>query len=161
MNSGDQDAKPSVFTDAEIAYLHGERRLGRIASVGSDGTPHVVPVGWSHSTQHDTIDVTGRDLGQTKKFRDIARSSRPAIVIDDVASTNPWRPRGIEIRGGAEAILIPTRRGVRRGAFVASACRPAGQPSEGEGGGDGRGAGPTPAAIGLRADGGSSGATDE
>lgn len=55
MNSGDQDAKPSVFTDAEIAYLHGERRLGRI---GSDGTPHVVPVGWSHSTQHDTIDVT-------------------------------------------------------------------------------------------------------
>jgi len=49
MNSGDQDAKPSVFTDAEVAYLHGERRLGRIASVGSvgsDGTPHVVPVGW-------------------------------------------------------------------------------------------------------------------
>jgi pyridoxamine 5'-phosphate oxidase family protein len=107
MNSGDHDAKPSVFTDAEIAYLHGERRLGRIASVGSDGTPHVVPVGWSHSTQHDTIDVTGRDLGQTKKFRDVARSGRAAIVIDDVASTNPWRPRGIEIRGGAEAITHP------------------------------------------------------
>ncbi len=35
----------SVFTDAELEYLHGERRLGRIATVGRDGTPHVVPVG--------------------------------------------------------------------------------------------------------------------
>ena len=25
-----------------------------------------------------------------------------AIVIDDLASTNPWTPRGIEVRGRAE-----------------------------------------------------------
>ena len=37
----------SVFTDAELAYLLGEPRLGRLATIGKDGTPHVVPVGWS------------------------------------------------------------------------------------------------------------------
>jgi pyridoxamine 5'-phosphate oxidase family protein len=35
------------------------------------------------------------------------RSGRAAIVIDDLASTDPWRPRGIEVRGRAEAISAP------------------------------------------------------
>lgn len=35
----------SAFSDAELAYVTGERRLGRIATVGEDGTPRVVPVG--------------------------------------------------------------------------------------------------------------------
>jgi pyridoxamine 5'-phosphate oxidase family protein len=97
----------SVFTEAELEYLHGGRRLARIATVGADGTPHVVPVGWTHDVEHDTIDVGGRDLTATKKFRDVARSGRAAIVIDDLASTNPWRPRAIEVRGRAEAIEGP------------------------------------------------------
>jgi hypothetical protein len=32
-----------AFGDAEPAYLVGARRLGRFATVGTDGTPHVVP----------------------------------------------------------------------------------------------------------------------
>ena len=99
------NAQPvSVFTEAELAYLHGERRLARIATVGKDGTPHVVPVGWAHNVKHDTIDVTGHELERTKKFRDVARSGRAAVVIDDLASINPFRPRAIEVRGHAEAI---------------------------------------------------------
>jgi pyridoxamine 5'-phosphate oxidase family protein len=31
-----------------------------------------------------------------------------AIVVDDLASTDPWRPRGIEVRGRGEAIGLPT-----------------------------------------------------
>jgi pyridoxamine 5'-phosphate oxidase family protein len=98
----------SVFTDPELQYLTGQRRLARIATVGPDGSPHVVPVGWTRNAALDTIDVTGKQLEQTKKFRDVARSGRVAIVIDDLASTNPWRPRAIEIRGRAEAIEEPT-----------------------------------------------------
>ncbi|HTU86901.1 MAG TPA: PPOX class F420-dependent oxidoreductase [Solirubrobacteraceae bacterium] len=98
----------SVFTDAELRYLTGGRQLGRIATVGADGTPHVVPVGWIYNAARDTIDIGGHELERTKKFRDIARSGRAAIVIDDVASTDPWRPRGIEIRGWAEGISLPT-----------------------------------------------------
>lgn len=98
---------PSVFTEAELAYLHEMGRLGRIATVGSDGTPHVVPSGWAHNRELDTIDVTGHAVEETKKFRDVLRSGRAAIVIDDVASVNPWRPRAIEVRGRAEAVREP------------------------------------------------------
>jgi pyridoxamine 5'-phosphate oxidase family protein len=92
-----------AFTEAERAYL-SERRLGRIATVGKDGTPHVVPVGWRYNPEDDSIDVGGRNFEQTKKFRDVRRSGRAAIVIDDLASTDPWSPRGIEVRGAAEAV---------------------------------------------------------
>lgn len=51
--------------------------------------------------------MRGRDLEQTKKFRDVARSRRAAIVIDDLASIDPFRPRAIEVRGQAEAVTDP------------------------------------------------------
>jgi pyridoxamine 5'-phosphate oxidase family protein len=99
----------SAFSAAELAYLRpdGERRLGRIATVGRDGTPHVVPVGWRYNAEHDAIDVGGHDLERTKKFRDAARSGRAAIVIDDVASGRAWRPRAVEVRGRAEVVSEP------------------------------------------------------
>lgn len=98
----------SVFTEAELRYMTGGRQLGRIATVGPDGTPHVVPVGWIYNAATDTIDVGGYELERSKKFRDVARSGRAAIVIDDLESVDPWRPRGIEVRGGGEAIAMPT-----------------------------------------------------
>ena len=98
----------SVFRRAELDYLSGGRQLGRIATVGADGTPHVVPVGWIYNAARDAIDIGGRELERSKKFRDVARSERAAIVIDDLESTDPWRPRGIEIRGRGEAITLPT-----------------------------------------------------
>jgi pyridoxamine 5'-phosphate oxidase family protein len=98
----------SVFTEIELEYLTGGRRLGRLASVGADGTPHVVPVGWIYNAARDSIDIGGHELEQTKKFRDVARSGRASIVIDDLESTDPWRPRGIEVRGRGEAIELPT-----------------------------------------------------
>ena len=98
----------SVFTETELQYLAGGLQLGRLATVGADGTPHVVPVGWIYNAARETIDVGGFELERTKKFRDTARSGRAAIVIDDLASTDPWRPRGIEVRGRGEAIALPT-----------------------------------------------------
>jgi pyridoxamine 5'-phosphate oxidase family protein len=98
----------SVFTPAELRYLAGGQQLGRIATVGADGTPHVVPVAFIYNAARDTIDVGGSELGRTKKFRDVERIGRVAIVVDDLASTDPWHPRGIEIRGRGEAIALPT-----------------------------------------------------
>ena len=88
--------------------MSGGLQLGRIATVGADGTPHVVPVGFIYNAARDTIDIGGHELARSKKFRDIARAGRAAIVIDDLESTDPWRPRGIEVRGWAEAIELPT-----------------------------------------------------
>jgi pyridoxamine 5'-phosphate oxidase family protein len=98
----------SVFTEAELRYLAGGRQLGRLATVGADGTPHVVPVAWIYNAARDTIDIGGSELEGTKKFRDVARSGRAAIVIDDLESIDPWRPRAVEVRGRGEAIAMPT-----------------------------------------------------
>ena len=95
-----------MFTDAELRYLRENRLLGRLATVGPDGMPHVAPVGWRLGTgtggEPDAIIVGGRDFAATKKFRDVAATGRAAIVIDDVLP--PWQPRGIEVRGTAEAV---------------------------------------------------------
>jgi pyridoxamine 5'-phosphate oxidase family protein len=97
----------SNFTKNEIEYLESGL-LGRLATVGRDGTPHVAPVGmYSHNAQLGTIDVGGHDLTNTKKFRDVTRVGRAAFVVDDLASTGPFPPRGIEVRGRAEAVEGP------------------------------------------------------
>lgn len=97
----------AVFTHAELAYLHSRPGLARLATVGPDGTPHVVPTGWVHNPQTNTIDISGHDLSRTRKFRDVAATGRAAVVIDDVETVQPWRPRAIEVRGPAQALHNP------------------------------------------------------
>jgi hypothetical protein len=66
----------------------------------ADGTPHVVPVSRSYNAERGSMDVGGRDLTATKKYRDVARPGRAAIVIDAVLPAR--QPRGVEVRGRAE-----------------------------------------------------------
>ena len=91
----------SVFTDSELEDLAGQR-LGRIATVGPDGQPHVVPTSFRYNAEQDAIDVGGLRMSQTKKLRDVQRTGRASIVIDDVLP--PWQPRMIEVRGTAAVI---------------------------------------------------------
>jgi pyridoxamine 5'-phosphate oxidase family protein len=91
----------SVFTDKELDYLAGQR-LGRIATVGADGQPHVVPTSFRYNPDYDAIDVGGLRMSQTKKVRDVRRTGRASIVVDDVLP--PWSPRMLEIRGTAEVL---------------------------------------------------------
>jgi len=91
----------SAFTDLEIEYMAGQR-LGRIATVGADGQPHVVPTTFRYNADEDAIDVGGMRMSTTKKTRDIQRTGRATIVVDDVLP--PWQPRMIEIRGAAEVL---------------------------------------------------------
>ena len=96
----------SVFTEAERAYLRDVHPLARLATVGPDGTPHVMPIGmYRLDDESDAIDTLGRELTSTKKWRDVQGNQRAALVIDDVLP--PFRPRGIEIRGRAETIDGP------------------------------------------------------
>jgi pyridoxamine 5'-phosphate oxidase family protein len=92
------------FTPAEVAYLKGQM-LGRLATVGSDGQPHVVPVAFRYNDELDTIDIGGHNgFSRRKKFHDVQAQPRVAFVVDDLASINPWRARGIEIRGEANIL---------------------------------------------------------
>ena len=90
-----------TFTKNELEYMH-EQRLGRLATVDEDGNPHVVPVGFRHNPETDTIDIGGHRIAQTRKWRDAGRHPRVAFVIDDVLP--PWQPRSIEILADAELL---------------------------------------------------------
>jgi pyridoxamine 5'-phosphate oxidase family protein len=93
----------SVFTPAEIAYLQSQR-LGRLATAGPDGQPHVVPVAFRYNPDLDTIDIGGHNFARRKKYRDVRGNPRVAFVVDDVPSVNPWMARGMEIRGEAAVL---------------------------------------------------------
>ena len=93
----------SVFSPSEIKYLQTQR-LGRLATVGPNGQPHVVPVAFRYNPGLDTIDIGGHDFSKRKKFRDVQTNPNVAIVVDDIASLNPWKVRGVEIRGQVEVL---------------------------------------------------------
>jgi PPOX class F420-dependent enzyme/OxyR family protein len=109
----------ATLTAAELAYLTGERRLGRVATADVAGRPQVTPVGmWSYNAELGTIDVSGHDFANTRKFRNVTSNPRAAIVIDDVASIEPWRPRAVHIEGSAEAIGPENPRAVHGRALI-------------------------------------------
>jgi pyridoxamine 5'-phosphate oxidase family protein len=91
----------SPFTEKEIEYLRGQP-LGRLATVGTGGAPHISPVGFRVNPEQGTIEIGGHGMGASKKWRDLQANQQVAFVIDDLESVNPWTPRGIEIRGRAE-----------------------------------------------------------
>jgi pyridoxamine 5'-phosphate oxidase family protein len=93
----------SVFTDEEIEYLNSQL-LGRLATVSPHGQPHAVAVSFRYNAQLDTIDIGGHDFARRKKYRDVQRNPRVALIVDDLESVNPWRPQGIEVRGEAEVL---------------------------------------------------------
>jgi pyridoxamine 5'-phosphate oxidase family protein len=93
----------SVFTNEEIDYLNSQI-LGRLATVGPDGQPHAVAVSFRYNAQLDTIDIGGHDFARRKKYRDVQRNPRVALIVDDLESVNLWRPQGIEVRGEAEVL---------------------------------------------------------
>jgi PPOX class F420-dependent enzyme/OxyR family protein len=92
----------SLFTKAELTYLLGERRLARLATVGNDGMPHVVPVGWSYNPDRGSIDISGHHFAATQKFRNAHNNPRVAFVVDDVLP--PFQPRCVMVQGTAQAL---------------------------------------------------------
>jgi len=94
----------SVFTDKEREYLQSGVLLGRLATVGADGTPHVVPTSFRYNETHDSIDIGGHDFATRKKYRDALRNPKVAFVVDEIVSVSPWRVRGIEVRGEVEVL---------------------------------------------------------
>ncbi|MEU4822992.1 PPOX class F420-dependent oxidoreductase [Actinomadura sp. NPDC023710] len=92
------------LTDLEREYL-STQRLGRLATVGPKGDPQNNPVGFDYNAETGTIDIGGWNLAESRKYRNLRHNDQVAFVVDDLASVKPWRVRGIEIRGRAEAAV--------------------------------------------------------
>jgi pyridoxamine 5'-phosphate oxidase family protein len=98
---GDERAENPVqsFTEAEAEYL-AENFIGRVATSSASGQPHAVPVGYSFDGT--TITFGGRNLSKSLKFRNLMANDKVAFVVDDLVSAQPWKARGVEVRGRAE-----------------------------------------------------------
>lgn len=91
------------LSPAERDYLSSQR-LGRLATVDGAGQPQNNPVGFFVDDDLGVVDIGGRAMGRTKKFRNVQGNPRVSLVVDDLASVRPWHVRGVEIRGRAEAL---------------------------------------------------------
>jgi pyridoxamine 5'-phosphate oxidase family protein len=96
-----QQQKAASFSETEAEYL-SENIIGRIATVSPSGQPHVVPV--TYRFDGSTVTFGGWNLVRSLKFRNLMANGKVAFVVDDLASAKPWRVRGVEIRGKAEAV---------------------------------------------------------
>ncbi len=102
-----------MFTLEEIAYIQSQP-LARLATVSPAGQPDVSPVGFRFDGSR--FYITGADITRTFKYKNVkAGNPRVSLVIDDLATVNPWKPRSVKIHGTAEigeangrAILIIT-----------------------------------------------------
>ena len=88
----------SAFTVAELEYLKSQP-LMRFASASVNGRPDVAPVVFE--IDGDDVLTAGFDITHTVRYRNIQSNPRVSVVVDDLASVNPWSPRGIKIIGTA------------------------------------------------------------
>jgi len=98
----ERDKATATFSEAELAFLLGSQRLGRLATADGTGAPHVVPVGWSYNPDLGTIDISGHNFAATRKYRNVRANPRAAFVVDDVLA--PFRPRCVMVQGSAQAL---------------------------------------------------------
>lgn len=99
----------TIFNDAERRYLEGQF-LGRLATVGPDGTPQVRPLGF-RLNPGGTIDLGGPWVASTQRWRNIQANPRVSFVVDDMTpdgpdAVKPGMGRGIEVRGRAESVTV-------------------------------------------------------
>ena len=95
-----------AFTDAEVSYLKSQR-LGRLATVGADGQPHVVPVGFRYNTDEEAIESAATEAFRNERNIEIfskilarllsstmcLRSTHgPRVVLRYEVRRNSWQP---------------------------------------------------------------------
>ncbi len=93
------------FSDLEIQYLKLQR-LARIATASPQGKPDVSPVAFEFDGTHLFVGSHSQEVFfRTKKYKNIRDGNNQiAIVIDDLESVQPWKPRGIKVNGTAEIV---------------------------------------------------------
>ena len=94
-----------MFSEKEIEYLKSQR-IARIATaaVSPDGPvqPDVVPVGFDFDGEY--FYVGGMNILKSRKYKNVLKNNKVALVIDDLKSVDPWDPRWIRMYGTADIV---------------------------------------------------------
>ncbi len=82
----------------ELDAFLGAERTCRVATVGSDGAPHVSPLwfGWSEGA------LWLFSITRSRRWKDLERDPRVSVVVD--AGVDYAELRGVEITGRAERV---------------------------------------------------------
>jgi pyridoxamine 5'-phosphate oxidase family protein len=100
-----------MFTEKEMEYLRSQP-LARVATVSPTGEPDVAPV--TYRFNGETFTVGGFDITRTLKYLNVKKGNPlVAFVVDDLASTQPWQPRGVKVHGRAEIVTLGGREVLR------------------------------------------------
>jgi len=90
-----------MFTERELAFLKTQRLL-RLATVAADGQPDADAVGFVFDGS--VFIIGGHKLAQSRKYRNVhGGNHKVSLILDDLASVDPWTPRGIKVHGVATA----------------------------------------------------------
>jgi pyridoxamine 5'-phosphate oxidase family protein len=93
-----------TLTPAEERFLTRQAR-GHLATVGSDGTPQVKPVGFTYNRALGTIDIAGFNMAQSAKYRNVQSNPKASFVLDEVTEPSMAGAHFLEIRGVAETAV--------------------------------------------------------
>ena len=106
----------SRFTRSELEYLRTSSEEGQranLAITGGDGSFRIVPVRIAYLEAEDAIEIAAPEalhVGINLPPADVAEVE---LVVDDLKSIEPWKPRGVEVSGAAEALTSPPRIRIR------------------------------------------------
>ena len=94
-----------MLSAPEVEYLKSQR-LARIATASPKGEPEVSPVGFEYDGKYFYVGSHDQSIFfKTRRYKNIKNgNTRVSLVIDDLQSVDPWRPRGIKVRGTAEVV---------------------------------------------------------
>ncbi len=93
--------KPVTFSENEQSYLKSQP-LGRLGTASKTGRPDVAVVSFDFDGQY--FYVSGRDLKNTMKYKNILENPQVSFVVDDLKTIRPWVPRQIKIHGTADIV---------------------------------------------------------
>ena len=93
------------YSAPELEYLKSQR-LARIATVSKYGQPDVVPVAFEFDGKYFYVGSHSQGIFlRTRKYRSVKEgNTRVGLVVDDLESVEPWKPRGMKVVGTAEVV---------------------------------------------------------
>ena len=96
-----------MFSEKEIEYLKSQR-IARIATAATGSPsagpvqPDVVPVGFDFDGEY--FYVGGINILKSRKYKNVLKNNKVALVVDDSKTVDPWDPRGIRVYGTADIV---------------------------------------------------------
>ncbi|HYB04836.1 MAG TPA: PPOX class F420-dependent oxidoreductase [Nitrososphaerales archaeon] len=94
-----------MFSEPEIKYLKSQH-LVRFATVSGKEQPDVVPVGLEFDGKYFWVGSHSQDIFlRTHKYKNVRDGHElVSLVVDDLESIDPWKPRCIKVYGTAEVM---------------------------------------------------------